>query len=240
MAIISNFMSGIKDVLKSRRVLVVEDEPALCEAIVSILSEDGYVNVVTAGSVAEAVRVFSSRPADIAVLDVNLPDGDGFGLLGRLREVREVPALFLTARDTEEDLLRGFECGCDDYITKPFMPRELLARMLAVLRRTYREDTHQIVLDGIVVDFDTAEVIRDGERIRLTNKERDIIMALHGNANRIMTIDRLCECVWGDNLYGYENSLMAHIRRIREKIERNPSQPRFLVTVKGIGYKLNI
>lgn len=233
-------MSGIKDVLKSRRVLVVEDEPALCEAIVSILSEDGYVNVVTAGSVAEALRVFSGMPADIAVLDVNLPDGDGFGLLGRLREVREVPALFLTARDTEEDLLRGFECGCDDYITKPFMPRELLARILAILRRTYREDTHQIVLDGIVVDFDSAEVIRDGERIRLTNKERDIIMTLHGNANRIMTIDRLCECVWGDNLYGYENSLMAHIRRIREKIERNPSQPRFLVTVKGIGYKLNI
>ena len=220
--------------------MLVDDEPELLDMVVSILREDGYENIRTAGTVEEALREAGESAPELAILDVMLPDGDGFGLMEKLREKGDYPVLFLTARGEDEDKFRGFGLGADDYIVKPFLPKELLFRVAAILRRSYKEEDPLVKLSGCKIDLERAEVIKEGERIPLTAKEYELLSALYRNAGRIVTIDALCEAAWGDNPYGYENSLMAHIRRIREKIETNPSKPISLVTVKGLGYKLII
>lgn len=150
----------------------------------------------------------------------------------------EIPVLFLTARGEDEDRIRGLGLGADDYMVKPFLPKELLLRIGIVLRRCYREEDPAVQLAGSRIDFARAEVVKNGEHLPLTAKEHEILSVLCRNAGRIVTIDQLCEAAWGENPFGYENSLMAHIRRIREKIEKNPSKPVSLITVKGLGYKL--
>lgn len=167
-----------------------------------------------------------------------LPDGNGFNLMEQLKSTSDYPMLFLTARGEDEDKFRGFNLGADDYMVKLFLPKELLFRVNAIFRRNYKNENPLIKLSDSEIDFDRAEVIKNGEHISLTAKEHDILVALYRNAGRIITIDALCEAAWGDNPFGYENSLMAHIRRIREKIEANPSQPVSLITIKGLGYEL--
>ena len=134
--------------------------------------------------------------------------------------------------------LSGLGLGADDYISKPFMPQELVLRIYAVLRRTYKEDSPLLVLDGCTIDFSRAEVQKKDKIISLTAKEHALLETLARNAGKIVTVDALCESLWGDNPFGYENSLNAHVRRIREKIEINPSKPVSLITIKGLGYKL--
>lgn len=225
--------------IKTKKILLVDDEPDLREMVVSILKEDGFEQIETAGSVREAVEAAEKSTPELAILDVMLPDGNGFDLMKKLKECGDYPVLFLTARGEDEDKFRGFGLGADDYVVKPFLPRELLFRVSAILRRCYKEEEPLVKLKACEIDLARAEVIREGERIPLTAKEYELLNALYRNAGRIVTIDALCEAAWGDNPYGYENSLMAHIRRIREKIEENPSKPVSLVTVKGLGYRLN-
>ena len=224
--------------LKNKRILLVDDEQALLDLVVSILQNDGYQNITTAKNVREALLLAKEIQPELAILDVMLPDGNGFDLYEMLKQTGDYPVLFLTARGEEEDKFRGFGLGADDYVVKPFLSKELLFRITAILRRTYKEEKSLVKLKNSVIDFSRAEVIKGGEQIPLTAKEHDLLYALYRNAGRIVTIDALCEAAWGDNPFGYENSLMAHIRRIREKIEANPSQPVSLVTVKGLGYKL--
>ena len=156
----------------------------------------------------------------------------------RDRSIADIPVLFLTARGEDAGRYKGWDLGADDYMVKPFMPRELTSRVGAILRRSYKQENPRIQLKGSQVDLGRAEVLKDGERLSLTAKEFEIFSTLYRNAGRIVTIDQLCEAAWGENPFGYENSLMAHIRRIREKIETNPSKPESLLTVKGLGYKL--
>lgn len=229
-------MSG--DYLKNKKILLVDDEQELLDMVTSILSEDGFRSVYTAKNIKEAVMSAKSIHPELAILDVSLPDGSGFDLMKQLRQDGDYPMLFLSARGEDDDRLKGLGAGADDYIVKPFLPKELVFRMTAILRRSYKEEDSLIQLQNSQIDFSRAEVIKNNEHIPLTAKEYDILAALYRNAGRITTIDVLCEAVWGDNPFGYENSLMAHIRRIREKIELNPSQPVSLVTVKGLGYKL--
>ncbi|XCP84034.1 response regulator transcription factor [Roseburia hominis] len=226
------------DYLKNKKILLVDDEAELLLMVRSILEQDGYRNIRTALSVAEALAAGKEWKPDFAILDVMLPDSDGFGLLAKLREFTDIPVLFLTARGEEEDKFQGLGMGADDYMVKPFLPRELTLRLGAILRRCYKNENPVVQLSASRIDFARAQVTKNGEEISLTAKEHDILMALYRNAGRIVTIDQLCEAAWGDNPYGYENSLMAHIRRIREKIEANPSKPESLLTVKGLGYKL--
>lgn len=230
------------DALKNKKLLLVDDERELLDMVQLILQTEGYTHLKTAGTVREALTVAREWQPDLALLDVMLPDGDGFSLLEQLHAQRDIPVLFLTARGEDADKFRGLGLGADDYIVKPFLPRELILRVGAVLRRCYRETDRPagetVRLAACVLDFDRAEVVRGGERIPLTATEFKLLRALSRSAGKIVTIDLLCEAVWGDNPYGYENSLMAHIRRIREKIEANPSRPVSLITVKGLGYKL--
>ena len=226
--------------LKKKRILLVDDEQALLDMVVSILEEDGYSNIHTAKSEKEAIALADKIIPEFAILDVMLPDGDGFHLMERLKSKGDYPILFLTACGEDEDKFKGFGLGADDYIVKPFLPKELLFRVMAILRRSYKGENPLVQLKNSEINFSSAEVIKNGERIPLTAKEHDLLSALYRNAGRIVTIDALCEAAWGDNPFGYENTLMAHIRRIREKIEENPSQPVSLVTIKGLGYKLII
>ena len=224
--------------LKYKKILIVDDEVGLLEMVTSILEQDGFKEIKTAGTVSEALSVCKEWNPEIAVLDVMLPDGNGFSLFEQMRAFTEIPVLFLTARGEDEDKLKGLGLGADDYMTKPFLPKELLLRVGIILKRYYKGETPVVQLSGSQIDFDRAEVIKGGEHFPLTAKEHDILGALYRNAGRIVTIDQLCVAAWGDNPFGYENSLMAHIRRIREKIEVNPSKPVSLITVKGLGYKL--
>jgi len=227
--------------IQNRKILLVDDERPLLKMLKTILRRDGFHHIVTASTCAETLaRVGIERP-DIAVLDVMLPDGDGFSLYREIKGRVDIPVLFLTARGEAEDRIVGLGLGADDYIVKPFLPRELTLRLRAVLRRTYAAPLAELPvfrLPACSVDMGKAEVSRGEETIPLTAKEHALLLALYQNAGRIVTTDALCQAGWGDDAYGYENTLMVHIRRIREKIERDPSSPVSLVTVKGLGYKL--
>ena len=224
--------------LKNKKLLLVDDEPELLSMVEGILEKEGYRNIRRAENVKEALKIFQEWQPEMAVLDVMLPDGDGFGLFEKIREISDIPVLFLTARGEEEDKFLGLGLGADDYIVKPFLPRELILRIGVILRRCYKEEQPVVRLAGCAVDFERAQVIKGEKKLPLTAKEFALLSALYRNSGKIVTIDMLCQAVWGDNPYGYENSLMAHIRRIREKIEENPSKPVSLITAKGLGYKL--
>ena len=224
--------------LKTKHLLLVDDEQELLDMVLSILKEEGFEHIATAKTVKDALTLADSFQPDIAILDVMLPDGNGFDLMKKLKCKAEYPILFLTARGEDEDKFQGFGLGADDYIVKPFLPKELIFRIMAILRRCYKEENPFVKLKNSKIDFDRAEIIKGSEHISLTAKEYEILSVLYRYSGRIVTIDALCEAAWGENPFGYENSLMAHIRRIREKIEIDPSHPVSLITVRGLGYKL--
>ena len=219
------------------RILIVDDENALQNMVKEILTQSGY-ETVSALTCAQALERFYDASPDGVLLDVNLPDGDGFTLLGKLREVRDVPVLFLSARDEDADRLRGLGLGADDYITKPFLPQELLLRLRSVLRRVYRETPDTCRLGDVEIDWGKSSIRRNGEEIALTAKEFSLLKKLWEARGNIVTIDALCAALWDGPLVGYENTLMVHIRRLREKIEADPSHPKYLLTVRGLGYRL--
>ena len=219
----------VKNQLHTKTILLVDDEPELLKLMGAVLYAEGFTNLVCAKSVSQALEVYQKTKPDLAILDVGLPDGDGFSLCAYLRALdphNNLPVIFLTARDETSDRLTGLRSGADDYITKPFSPQEVILRVIAVLRRCYPEASPLYEL-----------IRKDGERTFLTAKERAILAILAENAGRIVTTDQICEAAWGST-FGYEQSLQTHVRRIREKIEENPSSPTSLVTVKGLGYKL--
>ena len=224
--------------LHNKKLLLVDDEPKLLKMVTAILADDGFQHIVAANNVKDGITAAKEEKPNLAILDVMLPDGDGFFLLQKIREWTDIPVIFLTARDEAADKLAGLGLGADDYIAKPFLPQEFLLRVYAVLRRCYKEDAPLLKLDSCTVDFSRAEVDKNGEIIPLTAMEHKLLETLARNEGHIVTVDMLCEALWGDNPFGYENSLNAHVRRIREKIEADPSKPTSLLTVKGLGYKL--
>ena len=233
--------------LTEARILVVDDTQELCSLVENICRQEGFSHVETAFSCREAESRIKSGDVDFLILDVNLPFEDGFSFLQRIKTVLEnqrIPVLFLSARDQDEDRLQGLDLGADDYMTKPFLPRELVLRISAILKRTYRleEQPECYRLGNREVDL-SAGVVRvldgSGRTISLTNKEYQLLKLFMENRGRILTFDVLSESVWGENYIDYENTLMVHIRKLREKIEEKPSEPAFLITVKGLGYRMN-
>ncbi|EHF02096.1 MULTISPECIES: response regulator transcription factor [Olsenella] len=222
------------------RVLVVEDDPTLREQLLAMLAHEGYRDARGAGTVAEALPTASTWAPQLFLLDVMLPDGNGFDLLRRLRETSDAPALFLSARDEDASRLRGLGLGADDYVTKPFLPAELLLRLAAVLRRSYRlqDVLPSVALGEAEVDLATGEVRRAGVvTATLTAKEHALAKRLFESRGAIVTTDELCRSVYGDE-FGYANALAILVRRLREKVEDDPSHPRWVVTVRGLGYRL--
>ena len=222
------------------RVLVVEDDPTLLGQLTELLEREGYRAVRGAGTVADALLTVATWQPQLLLLDVMLPDGNGFDLLRRVRETSDAPALFLSARDEDASRLRGLGLGADDYVAKPFLPAELLLRLAAVLRRSYNlpDALPAIVLGEVEVNLATGEVRRLGAvESTLTAKEHALVKRLNESRGSIVTTDELCRSVYGDE-FGYANALAILVRRLREKVEDDPSHPRWVVTVRGLGYRL--
>lgn len=226
------------------KLLIVDDEPELRIMVSEILRQEGFMKIISAADCKEARRLFVTEKPEGVILDVSLPDGDGFSLMREFRNISAVPVLFLSARDENENRLLGLGLGADDYIVKPFLPRELTLRLKAVLGRTYfpavlrKMEKPCFYLGENEVDLNSGTVTTKTGQVTLTAKEFTLLEKLYENRGAIVTGDSLCRAAWGDDLYGYENTLMVHIRRLREKIEPEPSAPRHLLTVRGLGYKL--
>lgn len=226
--------------MTSHTLLLVDDDHDLLEMLCSIFRRAGYNELLTASSGAEALAVWRDRHPDMVVLDVMMPDMDGFSVLKEIRRTSRVPVLMLTARGEAEDRVEGLENGADDYLAKPFLPKELLLRVGAILNRVYPDTNEMVVLANAVVDLANAEVIKSETRTALTAKEMQLFTKLYQNAGRIVTTGTLCQTICGDYWQGYESTLSTHIRHLREKIEENPSKPVSLITVKGLGYRLTL
>ena len=226
------------------KILIVDDNADLLALLCEQLRGAGYGKIRTAQSCGGARAAFAAGQPELMILDINLPDGDGFSLFRALRAKADVPALFLSARDADADRLFGLGLGADDYLTKPFLMQELLLRVQHILQRAYRAELSAakptvLQLGPRSVDLNDAVVsLPDGKTSALPATELALLRKLAENRGHIVTYDAICDAVWGADYYGYENSLGVHIRHLREKLEPEPGRPRFLQTVRGIGYKL--
>lgn len=221
------------------RVLVVEDEPNLREPLVYLLQKEGY-QVLEADDGKKAIEVFRSSNVDLILLDLMLPGVSGNEVCRIIREESQVPIIMVTAKETEIDKVVGLEIGADDYVTKPYSTRELLARMKAVLRRgaePHQSDTGILRAGPVVMDLDRHTVSVSGEPIQMPLKEFELLELLIENVNRVLTRGQIIDRVWGSNYFGDTKTLDVHVKRVRSKIEEDPSRPRHLLTVRGLGYK---
>ncbi len=222
------------------RVLIVEDEPDLADPLAYILRREGY-EVEIAEDGPSALTLYRERGADIVLLDLMLPGMPGTEVCRQIRTTSAVPIIMLTAKDSEVDIVVGLELGADDYVTKPYSSRELLARMRAVLRRlaSVEADLEDHILDGgrVVLDIDRHTVAVDAREISIPLKEFELLEVLMRNAGRVLTRGQLIDRVWGTDYFGDTKTLDVHIKRIRSRIEENPSEPTMLVTVRGLGYR---
>lgn len=224
--------------MKDRAILLVDDETDLLEMLQSIFQRAGYTRILTAASGKAALKIWKEAKPSMIILDVMMPGMDGIAVLKEIRRTSRIPVLMLTARGEAEDRIAGFEGGADDYLPKPFLPKELLLRVQAIMSRAYPEKERRIYLEAATIDLDKAEGWRGEKPFSLTAKELQLIEKLYENAGRIVTTGSLCETVCGEFWQGYETTLSTHIRHLREKIEQNPSKPVCLITVKGLGYRL--
>ncbi|HEX3197284.1 MAG TPA: response regulator transcription factor [Propionibacteriaceae bacterium] len=220
------------------RVLVVEDEESYRDALSYMLSKEGF-EVIEAQDGATGIAEFDRHGADIVLLDLMMPGLSGTEVCRQLRLRGAVPVIMLTARDSEVDKVVGLELGADDYVTKPFSHRELVARIRAVLRRGQDTELVPDVIEaaGVRMDVERHEVSVNGERITLALKEFELLEMLLRNAGRVMTRGQLIDRIWGADYVGDTKTLDVHIKRLRTKLEPDPASPRYLITVRGLGYK---
>ena len=222
-----------------KTVLVVDDEPIVREVVVRYLEREGY-RTLEAGDGDAARDALARTSPDLVVLDVMLPGTDGLELCRWIRSTSELPVIMLTARGEEADRIVGLELGADDYVTKPFSPRELAARVKSVLRRSDRSTSRRSALEFGDVELEraTREVRKAGIELRLTAKEFDLLWFLASHPRRVFSRDQLMARVWGYTAALDTGTVTVHVRRLREKVEDDPSEPRYLETVWGIGYRL--
>lgn len=229
-----------------RRVLLVDDEPKIRAVLREYLTRE-HIDVTEAGSVSQARALLGltghqpAEPVDLVVLDLGLPDGDGLTLLGDLRRHSAVHVLILTARADEVDRVVGLEVGADDYVTKPFSAREVVARIKAVFRRLELQDAEPsdapMIFDGLSIDPERREVRADGRLVELSALDFDLLAAMAASPGRVFSRSQLLEKVWGYDFYGDERVVDVHIRNMRRTLGDDPEHPRWVATVRGVGYK---
>jgi two-component system response regulator RegX3 len=221
-------------------ILLVEDEPAIAEPLEYLLEREGY-EVVVAADGGEAVARFARGSIDLILLDLMLPVLSGTEVAKRVRATSDVPIIMLTAKDSEVDIVVGLELGADDYVTKPYSSRELLARIRAVLRRRVEADEAggpDVLASGPVrLDADRHAVFVHGRETGMPLKEFELLELLLRNAGRVLTRGQLIDRIWGSDYFGDTKTLDVHVKRIRAKIEEDPAEPRLLLTVRGLGYR---
>jgi len=223
------------------RVLVVEDEESYSEALSYVLRKEGFeVAIATTGP--DALSEFERSGADIVLLDLMLPGLPGTEVCRRIRQTSNVPIIMVSAKDSEVDKVVGLELGADDYVTKPYSPRELLARIRAVLRRGMELDEESPALETgrVRMDIDRHLVTVDGEHVRLPLKEFELLEMFLRNTGRVLTRGQLIDRVWGSDYVGDTKTLDVHVKRLRAKVEKDPANPSTLVTVRGLGYKYEL
>ena len=227
-------------------ILVVDDERAIADLVGIYLTKEGY-EVTIAYNGADASRLIIERPFDLAILDIMLPDVDGFELLRTIRASYTYPVIMLTARDSQTDKIEGLAKGADDYVVKPFNPLELTARVKSQLRRytqlnpnssTGKAAKNEISIRGLSINKDNHKVVVYGEEIKLTPIEFDILYLLASNPGRVFSTDEIFEKVWNEKVYEANNTVMVHIRRLRGKMKEDTRQDKIITTVWGVGYKI--
>jgi len=223
-------------------ILIVEDEAAIADTLIFALQGEGFTTTwLSLG--AAALEHQRATPADLIILDIGLPDISGFETCKQLRRFSEVPVMFLSARDAEIDRVVGLEIGADDYVVKPFSPREMVARVRAILRRANiaarADEPTAYDKGGLKIDFTTYEVIVRGKAAKLTLKEFELLRFLVQNPNRVLSRDQLLDRVWGGETYVTPRTVDVHIRRLRKAIEKDDSKPKWILTLRGVGYKFD-
>lgn len=223
-------------------VLVTDDDQDIRDGIEIYLKNEGY-NVLKAANGLEAIELLEENEVHVMILDIMMPVMDGISATFKIRELRNIPIIMLSAKAEDSDKIHGLSVGADDYITKPFQPMELVARVKSQLRRyvklgNYQEKTQRMEIDGLVLDMEAKDVSLHGETIKLTPIEFKITELLMANAGRVFSIHEIYERVWNEPAYNAENIVAVHIRKIREKIETDPKNPRYLKVVWGVGYKM--
>jgi two-component system KDP operon response regulator KdpE len=224
---------------RAARVLLVDDEVSIQRAVAPLLRSSGY-EVEVAESGTNALAIISRDPPDLVVLDLGLPDIDGIEVCRRIRATSKMPIVVLSARGGEADKVAALDMGADDYVTKPFGPEELLARVRVALRRVLAEERHQggrVQVADLMVDYDRRRVVRGGEEIRLTPKEFDLLSLLVRNADRVLTHRTILRAIWGPNAVNQPEHLWVLVGQLRRKIEPDPSTPRYLISEPWVGYR---
>ncbi len=226
---------------ESRTILVVDDEPHIVRFTAMNLEVEGF-RVETAGNGLEALEVLDQRgPVDLVVLDVMMPELDGFETLRRIRDQSSVPVIFVTVRGDEADRVAGLDLGADDYLTKPFSPRELISRIRALFRRIEATDPprlHEVVVDDwLTINFDQSMVITDGREVHLRPTEYRLLYQLVNNSGQLLSHDNLLERVWGPEYRGEHQYVRTYVTYLRQKLERDPRNPEYILSERGLGYR---
>ncbi|WP_040210323.1 response regulator transcription factor [Clostridium polynesiense] len=225
-------------------ILIVDDEKEIRDLIEIYLKNEGY-NTVKASDGMEALNILNSTDIQLIILDIMMPKLDGIHACMKIREEKNTPIIMLSAKSEDMDKIMGLTTGADDYITKPFNPLELIARVKSQLRRYIKlnnngqsNKTNTIEIDDLMIDTETHEIKVEGKLIRLTPREFEILELLARNRGKVFSIENIYESVWGESFIQSDNTVMVHIRKIREKIEQNPRKPKYIKTVWGVGYKI--
>ena len=224
------------------RIMLIDDEPDILELLEKALNIEGYSNILKIDSGNMAVDSCKQFQPDIIILDVMLPGIDGYEVCRQIRQFSQCPILFLSSKNDELDKILGLAVGGDDYVTKPFSPKEVAYRVKAQLRRSeYKQNAMQgqvIKVGMLTIESEACRVSKAGKEIELTAREFEILQYMAQNIGRVISRERLYESIWGEDSFGCDNTIMVHIRHLREKIENDPASPEYIITVKGLGYKL--
>ena len=224
------------------KIMIVDDEPDILALLEKGLAIEGFSDVTKIPDGYTAIEICKKCSPDIIILDVMLPDIDGYEVCKQIRQFSRCPILFLSSKNDEVDKILGLAVGGDDYVTKPFSPKEVAFRVKAQLRRAQYQQTpeqhHAITIGELVIDPDGCRVSKNGKEIELTAREFEILQCLTQNIGCVISRERLYEMIWGELGFGCDNTIMVHIRHLREKLEDHPAKPQYIVTMKGLGYKL--
>ncbi|KGJ48986.1 transcriptional regulator [Clostridium sp. NCR] len=232
--------------IKSKKILIVDDEIELLNLLKLVLTKEGFENIYTAQNGKDAIDLFEDINPDLAILDVMLPDMEGYDICKVIRKTSNIPILFLSARGEELNRIMGLAIGADDYITKPFSPMEVTLRVKIQLAKSIMinnntpNNKENLITKTFEIDEEKMEVRKNGQVIELKPKEYKMFLYMLKHKNQIISKERFYNEVWGEDFFGFENTIMVHIRKLREKIEENPSKPEYILTVKGLGYKLKL